>query len=93
MRLASDGGQDAGYGVEEIALVRTNSATVEIKFFGPVSPLGPLFIYSSPRMPPDAPLRPCGCNPFVGHVIARSIEDARRLRDTLDAAIKRVEAV
>lgn len=97
MRLVRDGGEDVGSPIEEIALVVTGTATVEMSYHAHKTRHGPLFVFSAPRKPEGAEIfglvcNTCGCNPYIGHVVARSIEDARRVRDALSAAITHAEA-
>lgn len=93
MKIVRDGGEDVSTPVEAIAIVVTNSATVELNFHRHASRVGPLFVFSAPRVGEAVPVfRDCGCNPHVGHVVARTIDEARRVRDALSAAIAYAEA-
>lgn len=76
--------------IEPIAAIRTSTAVIDVAFHGHAAPLGPLFVFSGPLAPNTEPVvLPCGCNVRRGHVIARTVEEVRMLRDALSVALER----
>lgn len=91
MKTVFTNGEDERTGVEDIALVRTASAVIEIIYIDHKVPHGPFHVFAGPHIPADATLPDCGCNPFQGLMLARSVDDVRRLRDALNLALARAE--
>ena len=92
MKTVHSDGEDVSTQIQDVAVVRTDYALVEVTFNSGPAPLGPLHVFAAPKMPNDARLPACGCNPFVGRTLARSIDDVRRLRDALSLALTVAEA-